>query len=77
MLYNFFIPFFTRTIRLRLESGTMVKEVTVVQCCNWPQQCSPLSTVFDLIKQVTKITLNGKILYITHMASNLDTFVKN
>ena len=24
----------------------------VVQGTNWPQQCSPLSTVFDLIKQV-------------------------
>ena len=24
----------------------------MVQCCNWPQQCSPLSTVFDLVKQV-------------------------
>merc|ERR1712004_296829 len=45
--------FLPRTIKLRLESGTMSKEVTVVQCCNWPQQCSPLSTVFDLVKQVT------------------------
>ena len=24
----------------------------MVQCCNWPQQCSPLSTVFDLVKMV-------------------------
>ena len=30
----------------------MYFKVTVVQCCNWPQQCSPLSTVFDLVKQV-------------------------
>ena len=29
-------------------------KVTVVQCCNWPQQCSPLSTVFDLVKQVSE-----------------------
>ena len=61
------MTFLTRTIRLRLESGTMVKEVTVVQCCNWPQQCSPLSTVFDLIKQVTKTVQNGKVLYITQI----------
>ena len=71
------MTFFTRTIRLRLESGTMVKEVTVVQCCNWPQQCSPLSTVFDLIKQVTNTTLHGKILYITHMVSNIDSYCES
>jgi len=49
--------FLPRTIKLRLESGTMSKEVTVVQCCNWPQQCSPLSTVFDLVKQVDEESL--------------------
>ena len=33
-------------------------KVTVVQCCNWPQQCSPLSTVFDLVKQVNRCIPN-------------------
>merc|ERR1711937_381039 len=45
--------FLPRTIRLRLDSGTgMARDLVVVQCSNWPQQCSPLSTVFDLIKLV-------------------------
>ena len=29
-----------------------MRDVLIVQGTNWPQQCSPLSTVFDLIKQV-------------------------
>ena len=37
----------------------MYFKVTVVQCCNWPQQCSPLSTVFDLVKQVTTFNIYG------------------
>ena len=69
--------FFTRTIRLHLEYGTMVKEVTVVQCCNWPQQCSPLSTVFDLIKQVIKTLLYDNVLYITYMLSNIDSYCES
>ena len=44
--------FMPRTIRLRLESGAMTRDLVVVQASNWPQQCSPLSTVFDLIKLV-------------------------
>ena len=59
---------FPRTVHLKLEvsdvsctapdlhfifqSGNISREVVVVQCSNWPQQCSPLSTVFDLIKLV-------------------------
>ena len=30
----------------------MARDLVVVQASNWPQQCSPLSTVFDLIKLV-------------------------
>ena len=30
----------------------MAQEVAVVQVSNWPAQCSPLSTVFDLVKLV-------------------------
>ena len=30
----------------------MSRDLVVVQGSNWPQQCSPLSTVFDLIKLV-------------------------
>ena len=44
-----FVP---RTIRLRLESGSVTRDLVVVQASNWPQQSSPLSTVFDLIKLV-------------------------
>ena len=44
--------FLPRTIKLRLESGDLSRDLTVVQVSNWPQQCSPLSTVFDLIKLV-------------------------
>ena len=34
------------------QSGNLSRDLVVVQCSNWPQQCSPLSTVFDLIKLV-------------------------
>jgi hypothetical protein len=30
----------------------VAREVAVVQVSNWPAQCSPLSTVFDLVKLV-------------------------
>ena len=42
--------FMPRTIRLRLEGSGLTRELVVVQANNWPQQSSPLSTVFDLIK---------------------------
>ena len=46
--------FLPRVVRLRLEAGvgTGNRDLVVVQSCNWPQQCSPLSTVFDLVKLV-------------------------
>ena len=46
--------FLPRVVRLRLEAGagTGSRDLVVVQSCNWPQQCSPLSTVFDLVKLV-------------------------
>ena len=44
--------FMPRTIRLRLESNNLTRDLVVVQANNWPQQSSPLSTVFDLIKLV-------------------------
>ena len=44
--------FMPRTIRLRLEGSGPTRELVVVQANNWPQQSSPLSTVFDLIKVV-------------------------
>ncbi len=33
----------------------------MIHCSNWPQQCSPLSTVFDLIKLVDEeaVRLSG------------------
>ena len=34
------------------QSGDCISNVVVIQCSNWPQQCSPLSTVFDLVKLV-------------------------
>ena len=34
------------------QSGDCISDVVVIQCSNWPQQCSPLSTVFDLVKLV-------------------------
>ena len=37
-----------RTIRLMLESSSITRDLVVVQANNWPQQSSPLSTVFDL-----------------------------
>ena len=42
--------FMPRTIRLRLEGTNLTRDLVVVQANNWPQQSSPLSTVFDLIK---------------------------
>ena len=44
--------FMPRAIRLRLERSNMTRDLVVVQANNWPQQSSPLSTVFDLIKLV-------------------------
>ena len=44
--------FMPRTIRLRLESNNLTRDLVVVQANNWPQQSSPLSTVFNLIKLV-------------------------
>jgi hypothetical protein len=35
------------------------REVAVVQASNWPSQCSPLSTVFDLIKLVDEESLRA------------------
>ena len=46
---NIYMP---RTIRLRLESNNLTRDLVVVQANNWPQQSSPLSTVFNLIKLV-------------------------
>ncbi|CAB4063723.1 PTPRG [Lepeophtheirus salmonis] len=54
---------FRRAIRLSLEfnqyegnaqngMSTCSREVWIYHSPNWPQQCSPLSTVFDLIKSV-------------------------
>ena len=39
------------------QSTNLSRELVVVQCSNWPQQCSPLSTVFDLIKLVDEEAL--------------------
>lgn len=36
--------FMPRTIRLRLESSSITRDLVVVQANNWPQQSSPLST---------------------------------
>jgi len=50
--------YFPRTIRLRLETGGVAREVTVIETTNWPAQCSPLSRVFDLVKQVEEETID-------------------
>jgi len=49
--------FLPRTVHLRLESADLSRELVLVQCSNWPQQCSPLSTVFDLVKMVDEEAL--------------------
>ena len=42
-----------------LQTGGVSREVAVVQVSNWPAQCSPLSTVFDLVKLVDEESLRA------------------
>ena len=60
----------------------MTRDLVVVQASNWPQQSSPLSTVFDLIKlvdeeQVSDIVLNTPtFLIVSHAAGEADWCVQ-
>ena len=42
---------------LLFQSADVSRDVVVVHRTNWPQQCSPLSTVFDLVKLVDEEAL--------------------